>query len=193
MYQAQRSSHFPVRSSCLEICRTLHRTENRVARTVSLLLLLFGFACSSAAFAKNNPSYTQVGHNINIGSNQEVGELTCFGCSIRVRGRVAGDVTAFGGSIVMEDQGQIAGDVTTFAGDIRLDHGARVAGDVTVFGGQIRRDPEASVSGDVTSMGGHAWLVPILLAPFVVLGLLVAFVIWLVQRLRRPSAPAMPA
>ena len=161
------------------------------ARLLGALTLFVGL--SGCAFAKNNPSYTQVGHNINIGPNEEVGELTCFGCSIRVRGQVAGDVTAFGGSIALEDEGQIAGDVTTFGGDIRLDHGVKVAGGVTVFGGQIRRDPGAVISGDVTSMGGRGWLVPIVLVPFVVLGLLVAFVIWLVQRLRRPTAPAMPA
>jgi hypothetical protein len=154
---------------------------------------LFCLALSSPAFAKNNPTYTQVGHNISIGPNQEVGELTCFGCSIRVRGQVAGDVTAFGGSIVIEDRGQVAGDVTAFGGNIRLDQAVKVAGDVTVFGGEIRRDQQARISGDVTSMGGRGWLVPILLAPFVILGILIAFVVWLIQRLRRPSSPAVPA
>jgi len=155
--------------------------------------VLLCLALSIPAFAKNNPSYTQFGHNINIGPSEAVGELTCFSCSIRVRGQVAGDVTTFGGSIVIEDQGQVAGDVTTFGGDIRLDRGVKIAGDATVFGGQIRRDSGATISGDVTSMGGHGWLVPIVLIPFVVLGLLVAFVIWLVQRVRRPSTPAMAA
>jgi len=154
---------------------------------------LLCLALSSAAFAKDNPSYTQFGHNINVSPNQAVGDLTCFACSIRVRGKVAGDVTAFGGSIVIEDQGEVAGDVTTFGGDVRLDRGVKIAGDATVFGGQIRRDSAATISGDVTSMGGHGWLVPIVLTPFVVLGLLVAFVIWLVQRVRRPSVPAVAA
>ncbi|MGA8618493.1 MAG: polymer-forming cytoskeletal protein [Candidatus Sulfotelmatobacter sp.] len=153
-------------------------------------IMLLGLTLSSAAFAKDNPSFTEVGHNISIGPNETVGELTCFGCSIWVRGQVAGDVTTFGGSIVIEDQGQVAGDITAFAGNIRLDHDVKVTGDVTVFAGEIRRDPQASISGDVTSMGGHGWLVPVLLAPFVILGLIVAFVIWLVQRMRRPSVPA---
>src|SRR5258708_18098997 len=108
-------------------------------RLLGALTLFIGL--SGCAFAKNNPSYTQFGHNINIGPNEEVSDLTCFGCSIRVRGQVAGDVTAFGGSIVLENEGQIAGDVTTFGGDIRLDRGVKVAGGVTVFGGQLPRDP----------------------------------------------------
>jgi cytoskeletal protein CcmA (bactofilin family) len=155
--------------------------------------VLFCLALSSVAFAKDKTSYTQVGHNISIGPNDQVADVTCFACSVRVRGQVAGDVTVFGGSVVIEDRAQVAGDVTTFGGDIRLDEGVKIAGDATVFGGQIRRDPAATISGDVTSMGGHRWLVPIILAPFLALGLLVAFVIWLVQRRRTPSTPAVAA
>jgi len=158
---------------------------------------LFGLALllsvASAAYAKNIPTYTQVGHNISIGPQESVADLTCFGCSIRVRGQVAGDVTVFGGSVVVEDQAQVAGDVTVFGGDIRLDQAVKVAGDATVFAGQIRRDPQATISGDVTSMGGRVWLVPVLLSPFLILGLLIAFVIWLVRRLSKPSLPATAA
>jgi hypothetical protein len=146
-----------------------------------------------AAFAKGNPSYTQFGHNITIGPNDRVADVTCFACSVRVRGEVAGDVTTFGGSVVIEEHAQVAGDVTTFGGDIRLDEGVNVAGDAAVFGGQIRRDPAAKISGDVTSMGGHGWLLPIVLAPFLAIGLVVAFLIWLVRRMRRPSSPALAA
>ncbi len=93
----------------------------------------------------------------------------------------------------MEDQAQVAGDVSIFGGDARLDRGARVAGDVSVFGGQVRRDPQAAIAGDVTSFGGHGWLLPILLMPIVLLGLLVALVVWIVQRTRRPALPAAAA
>jgi len=146
------------------------------------------------AFADDNASVTQVGHNISVGSDQKVGDLTCFGCSIHVRGsEVAGDITAFGGTITVEDQGQVAGDVTSFGGDVRLDKAVKVSGDVTVFGGQVRRDPETRIGGDVTSMGGRGWIIPILLFPFVLLGLLIAFVVWLIQRLLRPAVPTAVA
>jgi hypothetical protein len=157
------------------------------------VLALSCLALSVTAWAKDNPSYTQVGHTINVGPSDQVGDLTCFGCSIHVRGQVAGDVTAFGGSIILEDQAQVSGDATVFGGDLRLTKGVTVDGDATVFGGQLRRDPEAKVGGDVTSMGGRGWIVLIFLAPLVVLGLFVAFVIWLIQWLRRPSVPAPAA
>lgn len=161
------------------------------ARLVTLALLCFG--ASIGAWASDTPSYTQFGHNINIDGNERVGDLTCFACSIRVRGQVAGDVTTIGGSIVVAEQAQIAGDVTAIAGDARLDSGVKVAGDTTVIGGELHRDSQALVSGDVTSMGGRGWLVPILLAPFLILGLLVALVVWLIQRRREAQMPAAAA
>jgi len=51
--------------------RFFFRTENhRRLRTVFGALVVFCLALSSVAFAKDNRSYTQVGHNINIGPNR---------------------------------------------------------------------------------------------------------------------------
>jgi len=150
--------------------------------------LIFILAMSSAAFADRDR--TQVGHSIIIGPDEEISGATCFGCSIHVRGHVSGDATAFGGSIVIEDQGQIGGDATDFGGNIRLDKQAKVGGDITVFGGQIRRDPESTVGGDVTTMGGPGWFFLIFLVPLIFFGLFVAFIVWVVRRLMRPSVPA---
>ena len=82
------------------------------------LLLCLAFAATASA--RESHDRTQVGSNIIIGPGEEVGDATCFGCSIRVRGHVSGDVTAFGGSIIIEDQGQVDGDATAFGGGIRL-------------------------------------------------------------------------
>jgi hypothetical protein len=154
-------------------------------------LALFCFFLSSNALANNNSSYTHIGHDITVGANEQVGDLTCIGCSIHLHGQVAGDVTAIAGSITIAQKAQVAGDVTAIGGNLRLDQAVKVAGDATVIGGNLHRDPEAAVSGDVTTLGGEGWLVPIILAPFVLLGLLAAFVVWLVQRMRRP--PSVPA
>ncbi|MGC1370809.1 MAG: polymer-forming cytoskeletal protein [Candidatus Sulfotelmatobacter sp.] len=151
---------------------------------------MFTLLLPGAAFAGDDSSYTEFGHSINVGPDQHVSDLTCFGCSIHVRGQVAGDVTAIGGSIILEDQAKVSGDVTAIAGDARLGAGIQVGGDATVIGGELRRDPQASVGGDVTSMFGRGWLFLIFLVPFMILGLVVAFVIWLVQCLRNPSVPA---
>lgn len=156
-------------------------------------VIILSMCLPGIALATDSSDVTQIGHNISIGPNQNVGELTCIGCSIRVRGQVAGDVTTVAGNIVLEQGAQVAGDVTAVAGSLRLDQNAKIAGDATVVGGELRRDPMAMVSGDVTSVGGAGWIVPIVLAPFIFLGLLIALIIWLVQRARRPSIPAAAA
>src|SRR5580658_6003137 len=134
--------------------------------------LLFCVAFSVAALAAASHDRTQVGSNITIGPGEEVEDATCFGCSIRVRGHVSSDATAFGGSVIVEDDGRIDGDVTT-------------------FGGGIQRDPAAMVGGDVTTMGGTGWMVVILLAPFVFLGGFVMLIVWIIRRLLRPTAPVV--
>ncbi len=158
-----------------------------------LWLAVSCIALSLTAPAKDNPSYTHFGRNISIGPSDEVGDVTCIACSIHVRGLVAGDVTAVGGGVTIEDQAQVSGDVTTVGGDLRLTRSVKVAGDVTAVGGQVQRDPGASVSGDVTALSGRGWLLLVFVVPFMVLGLFVAFVIWLVQRMRAPSVPATAA
>ena len=155
-----------------------------------LFLSLFAMAISTASFADGPRERTQFGRDIVVGPNDEVSDATCFGCTVRVRGQITGDVTTFGGSVVVEDDGEIAGDATTFGGDIRVGRGVKVNGDVTVFGGKIRRDPEAIIHGDVTNFGSSIWLFVIFGLPFIILGGLIALAVWLVRRLLRPSVPA---
>lgn len=181
------------------------------------------------AFAKGSADYTEFGHDIRIAADQKVGELTCFNCSVYVRGQVGGDITTFHGSIVIEpnavvagevtaflgeiraatgskiggdttvfagnvvveQDGMIGGEVTSFAGDIRVANGAKIGGDSTAIGGAVRRQAGATIGGEVTSMQSSAWLLLIFVVPFVVLAGLVALVIWLVRRNRRPSSPAI--
>jgi hypothetical protein len=144
-----------------------------------------------AASAKDNPEYTQFGHNITINADQQVGDVTCLGCSIYIRGQVSGDATAVGGSIFIEDQGQVAGDVTSVAGGVRLSQGVKVGGDATVVGGEMRRAVGTEVGGDVTHVGGFAWmwLLLIFLIPLAVVGGLVTLIIWIVQRMTVPRVP----
>jgi len=145
---------------------------------------------ASSASAQGSHDRTQFGHDVSVGSDEEVSEVTCFGCSVRIRGHVNGDVTTFGGSIVLERDAEVGGDTTSFAGNVRLDGGAKVKA-VTIFGGRLRRDPQASVEGDVTTFAGGVglWLFIIFGLPFVVLGALIALIVWLIRRSRRPVVP----
>ncbi len=155
---------------------------------ISLILLLG--ASSTDLFAKDTTERTQVGHNITVGPDEEVSEVTCFGCSVRIRGHVDGDVTTFGGSVLLEDNADVSGDVTTFGGSARLDGAVNVGGDLTTFGGRIHRDPAAKIGGDVSNFGGGFWVVLIFGLPLIVLGGCIALMVWLIRIIMRPRVPA---
>jgi predicted acyltransferase (DUF342 family) len=150
--------------------------------TIIAILLL-----PSATFAAQaHPDRFQINHDIHIQPDEKVGDVTCIKCSVYVRGQVSGDVTAVAGSVTAESGASIAGDVTAIGGNARIESGTQVAGDLTAIGGDLRRDPQATVSGDVTTMGGQGWVVLIFLLPLAVLGGIIALIIWLIQRSRRP-------
>jgi hypothetical protein len=154
------------------------------------ICLLFIVTLSSMAVAEGSHDRTQFGHDITIGPDEEATDVTCFGCSVRVRGHVTSDVTTFGGGVVVEDQGEIGGDTTTFGGNVRLDRGAEVSGDVTVFGGRVHQDAGATVGGDVTNFGGTIWLILVFAIPLAMLAGLVLLIVWIVRLVTRPTLPA---
>ncbi len=137
--------------------------------------------------AEANADRFQINHDIHIQPNDQVGDVTCINCSVYVLGRVSGDVTTINGNIMAEQGAAISGDATAIRGNIRLESGTQVAGDLTAIAGTARRDPQATVGGDVTSMGGGGWVFLVFLLPFAVLGGIIALIIWLIQRSRRPA------
>lgn len=162
----------------------------RLSRLLVFASCLLALIFPAALFADGPRERTQFGRDITIAAGEEASDVTCFGCSVRIRGRILGDVTVFAGRVTIEEQGQVNGDATVFGSGVRLDSGAKVAGDVTVFGGQIHRDQSASIGGDVTDFSGPLWLVLIFGLPLVILGAFLALIVWMIRRLTRPSVPA---
>ena len=159
-----------------------------VRRACLCVLVMAGL--SSAALADGPPERTHVGRDVSVGPGEVVSEVTCFGCNVRIRGHVAGDVTTFGGSVIVEDTGAINGDTTAFGGNVSLETTGKIGGDLTVFGGRIHRDAESVVGGAVTNFSGGFWLPLIVGLPLILLAGFVALIVWLVRRLMRPSVPA---
>jgi hypothetical protein len=148
---------------------------------------------STFATAEKSADRVQVGRPIVVQPGEKVGDLVCVACSIRVRGQTTGDVVAVAGSIKVENGGEIAGDTVAVAGSIRLESGAHIGGDVVTVAGRLHRDPEAVIGGDATSMGGAGWMLLIFVVPLLILGGIVALIIWLIQRSRRSAqVPAYP-
>ncbi|HEX3819702.1 MAG TPA: hypothetical protein VHW45_05200 [Candidatus Sulfotelmatobacter sp.] len=154
-----------------------------------LILLLLLLILSTTAFAGASRDRTQFGHDITVRAGEETDELTCFGCSIKIRGQVNGDVTTFGGSILVEEGGKVGGDATAFAGTLRLDAGTSLGGDAAVFGGRLQHDPSATIGGDVTAFRGGIWIALIFGFPFLLLGAFIALIVWLVRKLTHRTVP----
>ncbi len=159
----------------------------RLVAVWPLCLVTILLSSTSLLAKEGNADRFQINHDIRIQPDDQVGDVTCINCSVFVLGRVSGDVTAINGNITAEQGAAIAGDVTSIRGDARVENGAQVAGDLTAIAGNVRRDPQATIAGDVTSMGGGGWVFLVFLLPFAVLGGIVALIIWLIQRSRRPA------
>ena len=162
---------------------------SKTSTLLQLVIAVVFVALSATCFADSPHDRTQFGHDITIGPGEEATDVTCFGCSVRVRGKVLTDVTTFGGGVIVEEGGQVGTDLTAFGGNVRLDKDTKVSGGVTIFGGRIHRDPQASVAGDVTVFAGGFWLALIFGLPLVLLGAFLALIIWLVRRFTRPGVP----
>ena len=157
----------------------------QIGQILGVLLILC--TISAAATPKKKPERTQFGRDIRVEAGEETGELTCMNCSIYIRGKVAGDATAFHGSIVVEPGAEVTGEATAFLGSIRVEQGASISGDATAFAGSVRTQLQGKVGGDRTSFEGAQWVAALLVLPLLFLGLIIALIVWLVQRSLRPQ------
>ena len=160
----------------------LHRAPWLLAAALLLLIV------TPQTLHARNGDQVHIGQSITVGENENVGDLVCIGCSIRVAG-TCGDVVAIGGSIVVD--GKVRGSVVAIGGGVLLGDNASVSQDLVTVGGHLSRHPNAVVHGDVSVQSGAFILLGIFLVPLLPLVLIVALVVWLVRRNRRPMpAPA---
>jgi hypothetical protein len=157
-------------------------TRSRIACVFCFLLL----AIPASAFVKNDPELTQFGRDIRIEAGERMGDVTCINCSVYMAGQSSGEITTIHGNVILETGASVASDTTAVLGDVRLQPGTQIAGDVTAVGGAVRRSPQSSIAGDVTSLEGTKWVLAIVVPPLFMIGLIVALILWLVQRSRRP-------
>ncbi len=150
-------------------------------RPFSLCTLFFLLFASSALFAKDG-DLVQVGKSISVGQNEQVGDVVCIGCSVHMKGS-CGDLVVIAGSATID--GDVKGDAVAILGSIHLDEDASVSGDVATVGGRVWRHPNAAVKGDISSRSGVPILIGLVVVPLLPLILIVALIVWLVNRSRR--------
>lgn len=134
----------------------------------------------------NDGDRVHFGRSITVEEGESAGSLVCIGCSIRVAGSCQ-DIVAVGGSVLVD--GETRGDVVAVGGGVLLGENASVSGDVVTVGGRLSRHPTATVKGAISEQSGTLILLGVFLVPLIPLILIVALIVWLVNRSRRP----MPA
>ncbi len=75
-------------------------------------------------------------------------DVTSLGGSVLIRGEVNSDVVTFGGNVVI-DGGMVHGNITLYGGDLILENGARVNGDIHVCGGHRAGEANSRLHGSV--------------------------------------------
>ena len=162
--------------------------RSALAVGVSLVAVLLLVSAKSVG-QQRDQERVEFGRNITVEPGQSTGDISCFHCSVYVRGNVNGDIAVFGGRVVVE--GTVKSDIAVFWGSARLEEKAQVGGDVAVFGGNVRRAPTAALHGEVVSFGRGWVLLPILIM-VAILWLVIALIVWLITRGRRAPAPGQP-
>ncbi len=160
----------------------LHRAHWLLAAALLLLMV------TPQTLHARDGDQVHIGQSITVGQNENVGDLVCIGCSIRMEG-TCGDVVAIGGSIMVD--GTVKGSVVAIGGGVLLGENASVSEDVVTLGGRLSRHAGAVVKGDISEQSGAFILVAIFLVPLLPLVVIIALVVWLVRRNHRPMpAPA---
>lgn len=101
----------------------------RIAASVCIILASAVIVYTSAEAAEEK--VVRLGDNIIIEPGVEVDGVVSIGGSVRVYGRVRGDVVAIGGSVFLGEQSIVRGDVVSVGGPVVKQPGAQVHGKIT--------------------------------------------------------------
>jgi len=158
----------------------------RVLVCASMLSVLL---IPTIAFANNgDQDRVQFFQSIEVGPDEQVGDVVCLFCSIRMAGTAKGDTVAILGSIIVD--GKTNGDVVAVGGSIKLGEDASVGGDTVGLGGGVSRHPNAVVRGSIVSQANPLVFLGLILGLVVVPLLPIVLIIWLIVWLVRSNRPS---
>lgn len=163
-----------------------------------LAICLLGAAFAAAA----TPAYADRDavhffSDIKIAPDATVHDAVCFFCSVHDEGEVEGDIVVFFGSVHIA--GKADHDVVNFFGGVSADDNAQIGQDLVSFFSEVRLGQNVSVGKDMVSMFGFVRApesvsvghdrvtMPfiIVLAPLILVGLIVIFIVYQVRAHRR--------
>lgn len=117
-----------------------------MTRGFAVVILLVSMICFTTP-AQTNPNQDRkkILKDIVIESGETAKDVQCFLCSVRVRGRVTGDLVTFGGAIFVD--GSVDHDAVAFGGRIESNSNSRISGDAVAIGGYITRQDNSAIDG----------------------------------------------
>ncbi|HEU5199570.1 MAG TPA: polymer-forming cytoskeletal protein [Ktedonobacterales bacterium] len=118
------------------------------------LCLCCALAIGTGVFFSFSRSCSQgnAGSSVTVPQGQNTDDVRACGGSVTVLGHVTGDVTDYGGRIMVAESGRVDGDIQSYGGSVEI--AGVVGGDVKSYGGRITLDDSAQVGGDVVAYGG---------------------------------------
>ncbi|WP_263367693.1 hypothetical protein [Edaphobacter bradus] len=154
--------------------------------SAALLVLLTALPAFARGRHGNNDR-AGIGTDITINEGDNVGDIACIFCAVRIHGDVGGDVAVLFGSVSVDSGHKIGGDVAILGGDLNLGAGAETGGDVAILAGDANLANGAAIHGSRTVLPGAFWL----LIPFAPLLILIG-IIWLIVYLIRRNRYQFP-
>lgn len=119
-------------------------------------LLAVGFLCacllSASPRARADEDAVQFFHNINVSSDEPVGDAVCFFCNVNLQGKASGDVIVFFGNTRID--GGVKGDVVTFFGNVSAAGNSSIGGDLVSLFGSARLGDDVRIGGDLVAIFG---------------------------------------
>lgn len=135
---------------------------------VILLIAMLALLFPGTALAKNlYNDQILVGESFTLGRGEEYdGNLTFFGGSIIIEqgSRLNGDLVVMGGNVVV--QGRVDGDLVAIGGSVKLANSAWVRGNVTAVASSFDREVNARIDGQlITGRSVRVWQMPGIIIP----------------------------
>ena len=170
-----------------------------MCRQFLLAALLALFASTAPAFAKGHHGgngRTSFGSDISVSEGENVGDIACVFCSVKLHGDINGDVAVLFGTVTVDSGHKVGGDVAILGGDLNLGEDAATGGDVAILAGNANLASGATIHGSRAVLPGAFWLL-IPFAPLLILIGIIWLIVYLIRRNRYqypvyPPGPRVP-
>jgi hypothetical protein len=122
-------------------------------RPILGILAVTAALTAAAVPARADQDAVQFFNNIDITADTPVKDAVCFFCSVRVEGKVNGDIVVLFGSASLDGVAQH--DVVTVFGNVTAADNSRISGDLVSIFGNARLGENVTVGQDVVSVFGN--------------------------------------